>query len=96
MDENNLLTLEKLKNQFEGYGKTNKLDVYITYNFNTFLSDKKYLHWPSEVLSPPSETILHWASEEPSPPSATIFQWESEEYSSPRVNLKFRKKIKVI
>ncbi|MHB1346058.1 MAG: recombinase zinc beta ribbon domain-containing protein, partial [Candidatus Humimicrobiaceae bacterium] len=32
-----------------GYGKTNKLDVYITYNFNTFLSDKKYLHWPSEV-----------------------------------------------
>jgi alanyl-tRNA synthetase len=33
-----------------GYGKTNKLDVYITYNFNALLGEKT-LHWPSEVDS---------------------------------------------
>jgi len=48
-----------------GYGKTNKLDVYITYNFNALLGENKTLHWASEVLSPPSNnTTLHWASEE--------------------------------
>lgn len=31
-----------------GYGKTNKLDVYITYNFNNFLEDSKSLHWTSQ------------------------------------------------
>lgn len=47
-----------------GYGKTNKLDVYITYNFGSLLESNKNLQWTSEVLSPPSETILHWASNE--------------------------------
>ena len=31
-----------------------------------------------------------------SSPSDTIFRWASEEYGSPSVNLKFKKKIKVI
>jgi site-specific DNA recombinase len=30
-----------------GHGKTNKLDVYITYNFNNFLENSKVLHWTS-------------------------------------------------
>jgi len=34
-----------------GYGKTNKLDVYITYNFSNLLEDSKTLHWASEVNS---------------------------------------------
>ncbi|NQT67483.1 MAG: hypothetical protein HQ569_07925, partial [Actinobacteria bacterium] len=34
-----------------GYGKTNKLDVYITYNFSNLLEDCKTLHWASEVDS---------------------------------------------
>jgi len=34
-----------------GYGKTNKLDVYITYNFSNLLEDSKTLHWASEVHS---------------------------------------------
>ena len=35
-----------------GYGKTNKLDVYITYNFSNLLEDSRTLHWASEVHSP--------------------------------------------
>ena len=35
-----------------GHGKTNKLDVYITYNFSNLLEDSKTLHWASEVHSP--------------------------------------------
>jgi len=34
-----------------GYGKTNKLDVYITYNFSNLLGDSETLHWASEVDS---------------------------------------------
>ena len=34
-----------------GHGKTNKLDVYITYNFSNLLEDSKTLHWASEVNS---------------------------------------------
>jgi len=34
-----------------GHGKTNKLDVYITYNFSNLLEDSKTLHWASEVHS---------------------------------------------
>jgi len=34
-----------------GQGKTNKLDVYITYNFNNLLGDSETLHWASEVHS---------------------------------------------
>jgi site-specific DNA recombinase len=34
-----------------GYGKTNKLDVYITYNFSNLLESNKTLHWASEVDS---------------------------------------------
>lgn len=31
-----------------GYGKTNKLGVYITYNFGNLLESNKTLHWASE------------------------------------------------
>jgi len=34
-----------------GQGKTNKLDVYITYNFSNLLEDSKTFHWASEVHS---------------------------------------------
>jgi len=32
-----------------GYGKTDKLDVYITYNFSNLLEGNRTLHWASEV-----------------------------------------------
>jgi len=39
-----------------GYGKTNKLDVYITYNFSNLLGDSETLHWASEVHSAPKRS----------------------------------------
>ncbi len=36
-----------------GHGKTNKLDVYITYNFSNLLEENQTLHWASEVNSTP-------------------------------------------
>ncbi len=38
-----------------GYGKTNKLDVYITYNFGNLLESNKTLHWATEVNCPIQE-----------------------------------------
>jgi len=43
-------TIEEIGiDSLHGYGKTNKLDVYITYNFSNLLEDSKTLHWASEV-----------------------------------------------
>jgi hypothetical protein len=38
-----------------GYGKTNKLDVYITYNFSNLSGDSETLQWTSEVRVWPLE-----------------------------------------